>query len=132
MGYTLVNLKEVEDVAPSIGAAPNLEARFPTKQLELQKLAMSYQRLAPNVRAPFAHRQKQQEEVYVILAGGGRMKADDEIVQVRRWDAVRVPPETTRAFEAGPEGLEFLAFGAPSTPGGPSGDGEIVEGWWID
>ena len=42
------------------------------------------------------------------------MKVDDEIVELKEWDAVRVPPGTWRGYEAGPEGLEILVIGAPS------------------
>ena len=41
------------------------------------------------------------------------MKLDDEVVEVREWDVVRVPPGTWRGYEGGPEGLEILVFGAP-------------------
>ena len=126
-GYSLKNLKEVEDAAPKFGYAPDLEARFARGELELERSGMSYQRLAPNVRGPFGHRHSQQEEVYVIVGGGGRAKVGDEVVELRQWDALRVAPETMRHFEAGPDGLEFVAFGAPSTP---PGDAEIVPGWW--
>ena len=44
-----------------------------------------------------------------MVRGSGRMKLDDEIVEVAEWDAVRVPPGTWRGHEAGPDGLELLA-----------------------
>ena len=132
--YTRVNLKDdVEDSATKHGLAPNIEARFASEDLELDKAGISYQRLAPNFRLPFGHRHKKQEEVYVILSGGGRMKLGDEIVEVRRWDAVRVPPETERSVEAGPEGVELIAFGAPRAgrESAPA-DAEPLPGWWTD
>jgi mannose-6-phosphate isomerase-like protein (cupin superfamily) len=129
--YTLVNLKEVEDQAPKFGLAPNLEARFAGGSLELENSGISYQRLAPNFRMPFGHKQNVQEELYVVLSGGGRLKLDDEIVELRPWDAVRMPPETMRGLEAGPDGIEILAFGAPNT-GGPATDTEPVPNWWSD
>jgi len=127
--YTLKNLKDVEDAAPGFGLSPGLEARFAREPLELENMGISYQRLAPDFRGPFGHRHKTQEEVYVVLSGGGRIKLEDEVVDLRQWDAVRVPKDTTRAFEAGPDGLELLAIGAPST--GP-GDAEIEQDWWTD
>ncbi|MGH2978917.1 MAG: hypothetical protein ACRDLQ_04685 [Solirubrobacterales bacterium] len=130
-GHTIVNLKDVEDMAPKFGFAPSLEARFAGGALGLEKSGVSYQRLAPNFRMPFGHRHKAQEEVYVIVGGGGRLKLDDEVVDVKRWDVVRVPSDTMRAFEAGPEGAELLAFGAPNT-GPPAEDAEMVPGWWSD
>jgi mannose-6-phosphate isomerase-like protein (cupin superfamily) len=125
--YTLVNLEEVDDSARAYGLSPQLEARFAREPLGLEQAGVSLQRLAPGYRIPFGHRHRTQEELYVILAGGGRIKLDDEVVELRRWDAVRIPPQTMRCIEAGPEGLELLAFGAPST--GP-GDAELVPGWW--
>ncbi len=130
--YTIVNLKQVEDHAPRLGFSPSLEARFATVPLELEKSGISYQRFAPNFRMPFGHRQKQQEELYVLLSGSGRMKLDDEVVELKAWDAVRVPPEVMRCFEAGPEGGEVLAFGAPHAGASPGDDAEVAPNWWTD
>jgi mannose-6-phosphate isomerase-like protein (cupin superfamily) len=132
-GYTVVNLKEdVEDMAPKFGHAPNLEARFATRALELEKGGISYQRLAPDFRVPFGHRHKEQEELYVILSGSGRVKLDDEVVELKPFDAVRVPSEIMRCFEAGPDGAELLAFGAPNTGSSPGADAEMTPNWWTD
>jgi quercetin dioxygenase-like cupin family protein len=127
--YTVVNLREVEDAAPKFGLPPEVEARFPKHALGCKTGAVSLQRLAPGARTPFGHRHKLQEELYVIIEGSGSMKLDDDIVEVRQWDAVRVAPSMLRAFEAGPDGIELLAFGAPIAE---ESDGEIVPGWWSD
>jgi mannose-6-phosphate isomerase-like protein (cupin superfamily) len=129
-GYTKVNLKEdVDDQAPNFGLAPDLEARMARVPLELEQSGLSYQRLAPNFRVPFGHRHKTQEEVYLVVSGSVRMKLEDEIVELKQWDAVRVPKETMRGFESGPEGAEIVAVGAPHT--GP-GDAEVEQNWWSD
>jgi mannose-6-phosphate isomerase-like protein (cupin superfamily) len=125
-GYVIRNLQEIEDSAVKFGLSPQLETHFARKDLGAETLGLSLQRLAPNVRQPFGHRHEHQEEVYVILSGGGRVSLGDEVLDVRPWDAVRVSPGTVRAFEAGPEGLELLAFGAHTD----SGDVESVEGFW--
>ena len=130
--FTRVNLKaDVEDSAPKGGLAPNLEARFATGDLGLEQSGVSYQRLAPGFRLPFGHRHEQQEELYVIASGSGRMKLEDEIIELTQWDAVRVPPGTTRSIEAGPDGLELIAFGAPNT-GDVGSDTSPQMGWWDD
>jgi mannose-6-phosphate isomerase-like protein (cupin superfamily) len=126
-GYTVANLKELENSAEQFGLAPDVEARFARTSLEADRTGVSYQRLAPNARYPFGHRHADQEEVYVVLSGAGRVKLDDEVIDVRTWDAIRVAPETTRCFEAGPDGLEFLAFGE-HTDSQP----ELLPGWWSD
>lgn len=129
--HTIVNLREIEDQAPRFGLSPDLEARFATGPLNLQHSGISLQRLAPGFRLPFGHRHERQEELYVVLAGSLRVKLEDEIVELRTWDALRVPPEVTRGFEAGPDGAELLAFGAPNT-GGPGTDTAPLPGWWSD
>ena len=128
-GYTIQNLKQVEDQAPKFGMSPNLEMRMARVPLELENFGLSYQRLAPGFRLPFGHTHNVQEEVYVVVGGSARAKLDDEIVELKQWDAVRVPKETMRSFEAGPEGAELLAVGAPNT--GP-GDANVEQGWWRD
>jgi len=128
--YTHLNLKEdVDDQAPNFGLAPNIEARMARVPLELEGFGVSYQRLAPNFRLPFGHKHKQQEEVYVVVSGGGRAKLEDDVVELKEWDALRVPKDTTRGFEAGPDGMELIAIGAPNT--GP-GDADMANGWWTD
>jgi mannose-6-phosphate isomerase-like protein (cupin superfamily) len=129
-GYTKVNLKEdVEDQAPNFGLSPHIEARMARVPLEMEHSGVSYQRLAPNYRLPFAHKHKNQEEVYVLVSGSARAKLEDEIVDLRQWDALRVHKDTVRSFEAGPDGAEMIAIGAPNT--GP-GDAETIQDWWMD
>jgi mannose-6-phosphate isomerase-like protein (cupin superfamily) len=128
--YTKVNLRDdVDDQAPNFGLAPDLEARMARVPLELEHSGISYQRLAPNYRVPFGHKHKNQEEIYVVVNGSMRVKLNDEVVELRQWDAVRVPKETMRGFESGAEGVEILAIGAPNT--GP-GDAEVEQDWWSD
>jgi mannose-6-phosphate isomerase-like protein (cupin superfamily) len=130
MGYTKLNLRnDVDDQAPNFGLQENLEARMARVPLELQHSGLSYQRLAPNYRLPFGHTHKTQEAVYVVIAGSARAKVGDEVVELGPLDALRVDKDTPRSFEAGPEGAELLAVGAPST--GP-GDANVLQSWWDD
>ena len=112
-GFSIVNLRtDVEDSAPKFGFAPALKARFAKSALESKHLGVSLQRIAPDEVSPFAHRHGQQaEELYVVLAGNGRVKLDDEYRDIAEWDVVRVEGSILRSFEAGSEGLELLAFG---------------------
>ncbi len=125
--YTLKNLTEVEDSAPKFGLDQIQEARFANAELDAEQTGFSYHRIKPGRRQAFGHRHDAAEEVYVVVAGSGRVKLDDEIVPVERLDALRVAASVTRAFEAGPDGLELLAFGARH-----QGDGELLHGWWSD
>jgi mannose-6-phosphate isomerase-like protein (cupin superfamily) len=131
--YTLVNIRaDLENLGPMFDGAPGLEFRAATKALALDKAALSYQRIPPGARFPYGHTHDTQEEVYVVLRGSGRMKVDDEIIELREWDAVRVPPGTWRGYEAGPEGLELLVVGAPNLGEDPRGDVHGLRDWWAD
>ena len=131
-GYTITNLKdEVEDQAPKFGFAPDLEARFARGSLGLEKSGISYQRLAPGFRIPFGHKHKEQEEVYVVVGGSGRVKIDDEVLDFRQWDVIRCGPGTWRCFESGPDGAEIVAFGAPYVEDRQA-EAEMKPGWWAE
>jgi mannose-6-phosphate isomerase-like protein (cupin superfamily) len=128
--YTKLNLREeVEDQAPKFGMSPDMEFRSARVPLEMQNAGISFLRVAPGFRVPFGHNHNVQEEVYVVVGGSARLKLDDEIVELKQWDAVRIAKETMRNFEGGPEGAEVIAFGAPNT--GP-GDGPMTDNWWED
>ena len=103
------------------------EARFAKDELEAEQTGVSYQRVKPGKRQAFAHRHERAEEVYVVLGGSGQAKLEDQLVELRALDAIRVAPGVTRAFQAGPDGLELLAFGPRH-----DGDGDVLPGWWSD
>src|SRR4051812_20141023 len=131
--FTLRNLKEgLEDVGANFDGSPDLEFRLATDALELEQSGLGYQRIPPGYRFPYGHTHKAQEEVYVVVRGSGRMKLDDEIVELKEWDAVRVPPGTWRGYEAGPDGLEIFVIGAPSLGEGRREDVEGRRDWWAD
>ena len=133
MPFTLRNLKEdLDDLGSNFGGPPDLEFRAATKALGLEESGLTYQRVPPGYRFPYGHTHKTQEEVYVVVRGDGRMKVDDEIVDLKEWDAVRVPPGAWRGYEAGPEGLEILVIGAPNLGERQRDDVEGRRGWWAD
>jgi quercetin dioxygenase-like cupin family protein len=125
--YKRVNLKDVDNAAADRG--PDLEARFGRKHLDSEHLGMSYFRYAPGFRAPYGHRHKLQEEAYVVVNGSGRMRLDDEIIDLTQWDLIRVAPSVVRGFEAGPDGLELIIAGSDRPE---EGDGELVQDFWTD
>jgi quinol monooxygenase YgiN/quercetin dioxygenase-like cupin family protein len=124
-GYAIINLEQVDDSAPAFGFGELGEARFARTALGASTIGLSLQRIRPGARQSFGHRHDADEEIYVVLEGSGRVAIDGEIHEVRKLDAIRVAPRSTRAFEAGPEGLELLATGAHRP-----GDGELVPGYW--
>ena len=125
--YTLKRLTDVEDSAPKFGFADVQEARYANDDLETEHTGVGHHRVKAGERQGFAHRHDDAEEVYVVLAGSGRVKLDDEILAIEALDAIRVAPAVTRQFEAGPDGIELLAFGPLH-----EGDGELIKDWWTD
>ncbi len=128
-GYTKTNLKdEVENSAPKFGMPTGMEARFARTAIGGKTLGLSHMKLAPNFRIPFGHKHAAQEEVYVVVRGSASVKVEDEIVELGEWDAIRFDRDTMSNMQAGPEGVEYLAFGAGADPR----DAEMAPGWWSD
>ena len=131
VAFTRRNLRDdLDDVGPKFDGAPDLEFRAATGALGFDRSGLGYQRLPAGYRFPYGHTHAAQEEVYVVVRGSGRMKVDDDIVELREWDAVRVPPGAWRGYEAGPEGLEILVIGAPNLGENPREDVRGQRDWW--
>jgi mannose-6-phosphate isomerase-like protein (cupin superfamily) len=125
--YTHRKLTDVNDSAPKFGFEEMQEARFATEDLEAEETGVSHMRVKPGKRQGFAHKHDEAEEIYVVVEGSGRVKLDDDILELSELDAIRVAPGVTRQFEGGPEGIGLIAFGPRH-----DGDGEIFPGWWSD
>jgi mannose-6-phosphate isomerase-like protein (cupin superfamily) len=126
MGYTVKNLREVKDSAAAQGVA-DMEARFPREDLNAEQTGLAYHVLGPGKRQPFGHRHDSAEEIYVVLSGDGRVRLDDDIVEIGELDAIRIEPSVARRFEAGPGGLALLVFGPRH-----ESDGELLPDFWAE
>ena len=122
-GYAIKNLMDVDNVAKDEGR----EMRFTRKYLDSAELGISYSVYPPGHRSTNGHRHQVQEEAYVVIEGSGQVKLDDDVVELKKWDVVRVSPGVVRGFDAGPEGLAVIAVGG-SKP--EEGDGVLVEDRW--
>jgi mannose-6-phosphate isomerase-like protein (cupin superfamily) len=126
--YTKINLRRVEDSAPKFDMPSDMHARFARTPIEGETLGVSLFTLEPGFRIPFGHKHAEQEEVYVIVRGSARVKVEDEIVELGEWDAIRFGTDTMRQMEAGPDGVDYIAFGAGNDPQ----EVEMSPGWWTD
>jgi quercetin dioxygenase-like cupin family protein len=122
--YAVKNLMEIDDLAADNDAR---ELRFSRKYLDSDELGVSYQRFAPGFVSTDGHSHKEQEEAYVVVEGSGAIKLDDERIDLKQWDVVRVAPEVVRGFDAGPDGLVLIAVGGQKPEGG---DGVMAKGRW--
>jgi len=116
--YSKVNFLDIDSSAKD---NKDLEIRFARKYLDSRDLGVTLERYAPNYRSSTAHSHKIQEEAYVVVKGSGRILLNKETMELKEWDVVRVAPSVTRAFEAGPEGLEIIAIGGPKPEDGDGG-----------
>jgi quercetin dioxygenase-like cupin family protein len=123
--FTITNLMDLEDSAGK--RSPEVEGRFAREHLNSDHLGVSYFRYAAGFRSPIAHSHREQEEAYVVTGGSGSVLLDGEVHPLKRWDVLRVSAQTVRAFEAGAEGLEFIAIGSDRPEGG---DGQVAEAAW--
>lgn len=121
------NLADIHDVAPDVGLAEWQESRFAAYDLGATETGIAYHRIKPGTRQGFAHRHEHAQEFYVVLKGSGRVKLDDDILDLKPLDVLRVDAQVLRTWEAGPDGLELLAFGPHH-----GGDAEFVQNWWQD
>ena len=129
--YTHINLNDVENQAPNFGMPEEMEARFASGDLALEHSGAGFLRLKPGFRVPFGHAHSEQEELYVVVRGSGRLKLDDEVLELKEYDAVRIPAGVERNAEAGPDGMEYVAFGAPAMED-KRAEVEMHPGWWKD
>ena len=125
--YTHKSLTDVKDSAPDFGFGEHAEMRFAKDEFDSEDTGFTYHRTNPNVHSGFGHRHQEAEEVYVVISGSGRVKLDDDIIEIQRLDTIRVAPEVWRSFSAGPDGLELIAFGPRH-----DGDGEVDPQWWTE
>ena len=122
--WTRKNFNAVRDISPPDVA---IEWRFARAALGSPELGVSRFTYEPGARMPWGHRHREQEELYVVVAGSGRAKLDDEVIELEAWDALRVAPEVIRSFEAGPDGLDVICIGGRK-PDGP--DSERFPDFW--
>ena len=127
VAHQFANVLHLPSLCAKFIDALHLADRFAREALGCTASGLSHQRFLPGARQPFGHRHTREEEIYLVLSGSGRLRLDDEIIDIAALDAIRVSPAVIRAFEAGPDGLEVVAFGAPGL-GGP--DADMVPGWW--
>jgi mannose-6-phosphate isomerase-like protein (cupin superfamily) len=108
--WTKKNFEDFKDRSP---AEVRIRWLFSRNEVHSKQTGVSRFSYEPGARMPFGHRHGEQEEVYVVVAGSGRAKLEDEIVDLVLWDVVRVAPQTIRSFEAGPDGMELICVGGP-------------------
>ena len=68
--------------------------------LGLTGAEMSLNYIPADSKAPFSHKHKENEEVYMVLKGEGVMQVDDKIINVKEGSVVKVSPSAVRKIES--------------------------------
>lgn len=123
--FTIKNFSEIDDSAA--GRMPGMEMRFARGAIESEHVGVTLMKSDPNLRSPIAHSHREQEEVYVVVAGSGNALLDGQIHALKTWDVLRVSSTVVRAFESGPHGMTIVAIGSDRPEGG---DGVMGEAAW--
>ncbi len=117
MGYSVLN---VDELAPE---GPGGAVRFVRRTLGVEAFGINWFELGPNTEGvQHDETSTNQEEAVVILRGSGTYRIEGEEIAVREGTFLRFDPDTTRQPVAGPDGMTFVAVGAPRgsyTPRGP-------------
>lgn len=107
MGYSKVDVAAIEPAGPG-GAV-----RFVRRELGCEAFGINWYELPPNAEGrEHDESESGQEEVNVVVAGGGVYRVDGEEIPVSVGTFMRFDPETTRQPVAGPGGLTLIAVGA--------------------
>ena len=105
---------DVVDVAELEGEGPGGMVRKTRRALGARAFGFNYFVFPPNQEGrEHDHADANQEEVYFVVAGSGRMRIAGEEIELRPGRLVRVDPGARRVPISGDEGLEYLAIGAP-------------------
>ena len=125
--YKIVSLEEVDDW---LGDYPG-EMRGITYAIGSEQVALTYRRMPQHTgsKGSYGHRHKTQEELYFVVSGKLQFKLEDDIVEVVKGQAVRVPAHVTRGvWNEEPEDAEIVIVSTRIAE--PGTDGEIIEGFW--
>jgi mannose-6-phosphate isomerase-like protein (cupin superfamily) len=111
-GYSMVRVDEVEKKPSAKSETLHVDL---TAELDCTEMRPKIWYLSPG-DAMSHHRQTEQEELYYVLDGPGRMKIDGETMDVPEGTAVRVSPETPRQVLNDTDDKHvWLIIGAPPT-----------------
>jgi mannose-6-phosphate isomerase-like protein (cupin superfamily) len=99
------------------GAVPGIKFRTAGRELGVTAWGMNVLEIDAGCTAypEHEHVKDGQEEVYVVLRGGGMLDTGDEKTDLTAGTLVRVGPSQKRKILPGPEGIAILAIGG--TPG---------------
>ncbi len=106
MNYSTLNIDDLEAVRGVV--------RFARRELGVEAFGVNWFELPAGAEGKeHDERESRQEEVNVVIEGSGIWRVDGEEVPVRRGTFMRFDPEAVRQPVAGPDGMTFIAIGAP-------------------
>lgn len=84
------------------------------KQLGAETLGARFWRLRPG-QASTKHRHHETVELYVVLEGTGRIRVDDDLLELPRMSSLLVQPDSVRqVFNDTEDDVLWIVFGTPN------------------
>lgn len=81
------------------------------EKLGLTGAEVSINNLPAGASVPFIHSHKENEEIYIITEGSGTFKIDEDIVELKKGDAIRVSPNGKRQlFASENNGISYICI----------------------
>src|SRR6266705_5894801 len=108
--YQVVKIEDVEDW---LGDYPG------------EMRGITYRRMPQHTgsKGSYGHRHRTQEEIYFVISGRLQFKLGDDVVELGKHEAIRVPPQTWRGvWNDAQEDAELIIVSARIDD--PSADGE--------
>jgi quercetin dioxygenase-like cupin family protein len=102
-----------------------------TYAIGAEQVAITHRRMPQHTgsKGSYGHRHKTQEEIVFVLKGRLQFKLNDEIVELGKYDAIRIPPQTVRGiWNEEPEDAEIVIVSKRIAD--PTGDTEQIDNFW--
>ncbi len=127
--YAIKRLEEIPDVLGDYPGEMRMSAA--ARELGNEQLAFMWRRMPAQTggKGSYGHRDKKDEEIYLVLDGTVQFKVEDELLHLGPGSVVRCAPEAVRSvWNEGPDDAVLIMCSTKTD--NPEGDHETVPDFW--
>src|SRR4051812_18083899 len=125
-------IRRLDDVPDAFGGQYPGSMRFLTEHLGNTQVAFTHRVMPPQTggKGSYGHRHKTQEEIYFVISGRLQFKLGDDVIELGKHEAVRVPPQTWRGvWNDEPEDAELIIVSQRIDDPGADGERSDEDFW---